>query len=1020
MQYIGGKSVQGLIDRGQAPDVREILRIGSQAAGALAAAHAQGLIHRDIKPANLLLEDGVERVKITDFGLARAIDDASMTQSGVVAGTPQYMSPEQARGEMIDHRTDLFSLGSVLYALCTGMAPFRGRSSISTIKRVCEETPTPISRLNPDIPSWLSRIIEKLHAKEPSDRYRSAAEVSDLLGRCLAHVQQPASVPLPLELCDPPRRRSVAVLGLGTACLLLVALLGFSGVRATAQQAVDYMATVLRLRTPEGTLVVQTEEPDVSIRIDDNDLIINGAGVKELRLSVGAHAVKASKDGKLLHDELVTITRGGRKVLTIRHEPDGTPAVAERASRALPYRSESAETRPDASGDQRIKEAPEQKTPVPPVEPLKVSVPLMKGPFDAPTTPVVQFRDDGAEVRSVAFSPDGRFIANGAKNGRIVLRSRELGEYVGGTKLDPWVAAHPGGVECVAFAPDGKTLASGGWDHHVKLWKLSAERLETKPAWDFAGYSDGVRSVAFSPGGDLLAAGGFDRVLTILEARSGLRVWTSPTLEQPINGVAFSPDGGLIALALGDYSKGVPGNPVGQPGEVHLWAWPGRKNVKRFGGWTRECKSVAFSPDGKLLAATSGDGTTRLYNVPRRREEAVLKSGAFTAGVAFHPGNHCLATSNWAGQVIFWDPASHQRLASFRAHEQNIPSIAFSTDGRSLATGSADGLLKVWDLPVTETARSTGGLQAAVEEADRLARVLRRHPPRAGGTDGERLQVYLRDLDDGITTLIADEPFPGLIRTSCPKWSRDGRHILFHASPEHNDWSRSQLIMLESGNERPSFRSLGTGNCPDISPDGRQISFLIWDGAGGGIQLMNADGSDRHRISERIGAPYWSPRGDQLLINGFTEPTDCRLLDVASGKDEPVRVHGYTMISWPSWVGPEKILAVIRRGGDEAELGILDVRNPSHARVEQILWRRGSQLNVLPRWPIFRGATEGYLFVGVDWRMQRNLYTLSGIEGSKPKALLRAARNDQLEGLSLSPGGRYLLINANWPDRRSR
>ena len=95
----------------------------------LAAAHAQGLVHRDVKPSNILLENGVERVKLTDFGLARAIDDASLTQSGVVAGTPQYMSPEQARGEAVDHRSDLFSLGSVLYFACAGHSPFRADST---------------------------------------------------------------------------------------------------------------------------------------------------------------------------------------------------------------------------------------------------------------------------------------------------------------------------------------------------------------------------------------------------------------------------------------------------------------------------------------------------------------------------------------------------------------------------------------------------------------------------------------------------------------------------------------------------------------------------------------------------------------------------------------------------------------------------------------------------------------------------------------------------------------------------
>src|SRR4029077_9611937 len=108
--------------------------------------------------------------------------------------------PEQSGGNPIDRRTALFSLGSVLYALCTGQAPFRGSSSMATLKRVCEQTPKPIQTLNPEVPSWLVKIIDRLHAKDPDNRYGSAAEVADLLGRCLAHVQQPSSVPLPSEL----------------------------------------------------------------------------------------------------------------------------------------------------------------------------------------------------------------------------------------------------------------------------------------------------------------------------------------------------------------------------------------------------------------------------------------------------------------------------------------------------------------------------------------------------------------------------------------------------------------------------------------------------------------------------------------------------------------------------------------------------------------------------------------------------------------------------------------------------
>src|SRR5262249_38595177 len=108
MQLIDGTSLQEKLDRTGPLGLKEILRIGLQTAAGLAAAHKQGLVHRDIKPANILLENGIERVKITDFGLARAVDDASLTQSGVVTGTPQYMSPEQADGQPVDHRTDLF------------------------------------------------------------------------------------------------------------------------------------------------------------------------------------------------------------------------------------------------------------------------------------------------------------------------------------------------------------------------------------------------------------------------------------------------------------------------------------------------------------------------------------------------------------------------------------------------------------------------------------------------------------------------------------------------------------------------------------------------------------------------------------------------------------------------------------------------------------------------------------------------------------------------------------------------
>jgi serine/threonine protein kinase len=185
MEFIPGETLQQRIDRTGPLELKDVLSIGRQIAEGLAAAHATGLVHRDIKPANVLIENGPQaRVKLTDFGLARAADDASMSQSGVVAGTPMYMAPEQARGDTLDHRADLFSLGSVLYVMATGRPPFRASSTLAVLKRVADEQPRPIREIIPEVPDWFCRIVEKLHEKDPERRFQSAREVADVLTDC--------------------------------------------------------------------------------------------------------------------------------------------------------------------------------------------------------------------------------------------------------------------------------------------------------------------------------------------------------------------------------------------------------------------------------------------------------------------------------------------------------------------------------------------------------------------------------------------------------------------------------------------------------------------------------------------------------------------------------------------------------------------------------------------------------------------------------------------------------------------
>ena len=198
MPFVDCESLQQRIDSSGSLSVLDVLRIAHQVASGLAAAHTQGLVHRDVKPANILLEKRINRVMLTDFGLARAADDASLTRTGLIAGTPSYMSPEQARGDVVDARSDLFSLGSVMYAMATGRPPFRAETVYGILRRVTDETPRPAHQVNTEIPLWLSALIARFQHTNPDHRITDSETAAELLQECLAHEQQPAAFELPI------------------------------------------------------------------------------------------------------------------------------------------------------------------------------------------------------------------------------------------------------------------------------------------------------------------------------------------------------------------------------------------------------------------------------------------------------------------------------------------------------------------------------------------------------------------------------------------------------------------------------------------------------------------------------------------------------------------------------------------------------------------------------------------------------------------------------------------------------
>ncbi len=224
MGLVDGRSLQDHVARHGPLDTKDIVRISIQVADGLSAAHRQGLVHRDMKPANILLEKDVSRVMITDFGLARAVDEVSMTQSGCLAGTPNYMSPEQVAGAEIDCRSDLFSLGCVIYFMATGREPFRADSAFAVINKITSELPTPARNVNPGVPETLDRVIGRLLEKDPCRRIPSARELQLLLTEYLAHLQDPKSHALPRVRAPSSAFNRAAwrlvVVAVATACLV--------------------------------------------------------------------------------------------------------------------------------------------------------------------------------------------------------------------------------------------------------------------------------------------------------------------------------------------------------------------------------------------------------------------------------------------------------------------------------------------------------------------------------------------------------------------------------------------------------------------------------------------------------------------------------------------------------------------------------------------------------------------------------------------------------------------------------
>ena len=336
MEYVPGETLAGRLARTGPLSVVAAVRVARQVALGLAAAHAQGLIHRDVKPANILLERGVERVRVADFGLARPADGGELTgltRTGQTAGTPEYMAPEQVRGEPCDGRADLFALGAVLHASLTGHSPFRAATLYEALRRAVEETPAPLTDSNPAVPAWLSAFCATLLAKAPADRFASAGQVAGLLADELNHLERPgAPVPVRAYLPRPPawrRRAAGAIAAAGVAGLALFAARGPDP--AVVAPAEPVPALPSPKPRPRGASALTGEEEEAAA---DLDAALAAATAAADRLT----PAPAPPPADAWRDDLRAAHAEADRLLESLEDRPRTATVRERSRRPAPPR----------------------------------------------------------------------------------------------------------------------------------------------------------------------------------------------------------------------------------------------------------------------------------------------------------------------------------------------------------------------------------------------------------------------------------------------------------------------------------------------------------------------------------------------------------------------------------------------------------------------------------------------------------------------------------------------------------
>jgi WD40 repeat protein len=840
-------------------------------ARAMHAAHSKGVIHRDLKPANVLLVPlaagesvgvkGLGVPKITDFGLAKKLDEAGHTGTGDVMGTPSYMAPEQAGGRLaeIGPACDTYALGAMLYECMTGRPPFRAATPLDTVLQVVTDEAVPVRRLNSLVPRDLETICHKCLHKEPAKRYATAAALADDLARFQRGEPIAARPVGHLErLMKWARRRPAAAALTAVSAAAIVAVVGgslvFTALLADERDKARLLAEQeTRARTKADDQLARAELAlyagqlaRANLEWDNNDVDVARYVLSQCPLRLRGPEFRYLYT-RFNHRGQQLLTGHASLVTCVAYGPDGKRlASADRngivrlwdmdkrtAIRDVNAHAEQVNWVCFSADGKRLASASDDAT-------VKI--------WDSDTgAHVLTILGHKGRVPAVAFSPNGRLLASGGADRTIRLWDAEDGHPIAE------LPAHKGIVFAVDFNPDGTRLASASLDRTVKLWDTATQKL----IHTLAGHTKLVMSVRFSRDGKRLASGSEDRTVKVWDAADGREVITLRGHTSFVTRVTFSPDGRRLASGSEDHT-------------IKVWELgTGRvlHTIRGVRGWIT---GLCYDQDGKCLASANGaDGTVGLWD-PENGQDARSLPGPhfrFGNGVFFSPDSTRLATTDGFFLRV-WDPRNGAPIFSRKMpQDPERPRVRFSHDGKHIAVARNNGSIELLDAATGNTVRTLAKKGAVVHDLRFSSD--RKHLISAGS------QVVTWEWETG-RELRSFE----LAKVWQLAVSPDGSRVAMIDAESKS----AQMVDVTTQARGPTIVGLAQFGGVCFSADGRRLALAE---AGGPIQVRDA--ADGRLIATLTGHTGWahgmsfSADGTRLASAGADNTV--KIWDVESGQD---------------------------------------------------------------------------------------------------------------------------------------